>query len=97
MASSSSKIQSDDVTVKDGAQSCMDSFHRCLQKAGAIHPRELSLVEDQHTRFAVWAANMNVLSAGKGSLDHRLREAVDVKDIVVGLLQALELRIQCCE
>ncbi|KAM6534561.1 hypothetical protein FALCPG4_004191 [Fusarium falciforme] len=83
-------------TVAGSARSCSESFQNCLNKAAQIHHRELSLVEDQHARFAIWAANIRVFSAGRDSLDHRLREAADVQDAVIGLLQALDYRIQNC-
>ncbi|KAJ4190422.1 hypothetical protein NW755_005564 [Fusarium falciforme] len=83
-------------TVAGSARSCSESFQNCLNKAAQIHHRELSLVEDQHARFAIWAANIRVFSAGRDSLDHRLREATDVQDAVIGLLQALDYRIQNC-
>ncbi|RSL82310.1 hypothetical protein CEP51_005232 [Fusarium floridanum] len=83
-------------TVAASARSCSESFQNCLNKAAKIHHRESSLVEDQHARFAIWAANIRVLSAGRDSLDHRLREASDVQDAVIGLLQALDYKIQSC-
>ncbi|KAH7230802.1 hypothetical protein B0J15DRAFT_575327 [Fusarium solani] len=83
-------------TVAGSARLCSESFQNCLNKAAKIHRRELSLVEDQHARFAIWAANIRVFSAGRDSLDHRLREAPDVQDAVIGLLQALDYRIQSC-
>lgn len=84
-------------TVAGSARACSESFQNCLNKAAQIHHRELSLVEDQHARFAIWAANIRVFSAGRDSLDHRLREASDVQDAVVGLLQALDYKVQSCE
>ncbi|RSL45374.1 hypothetical protein CEP54_014294 [Fusarium duplospermum] len=83
-------------TVATSARSCSESFQNCLNKAAKIHHRELSLVENQHARFAIWAANIRVFSAGRDSLDHRLREASDVQDAVIGLLQALDYKIQSC-
>ncbi|RSL68855.1 hypothetical protein CEP53_002420 [Fusarium sp. AF-6] len=83
-------------TVAASARSCSESFQNCLNKAAKIHHRELSFVEDQHARFAIWAANIRVFSAGRDSLDHRLREASDVQDVVIGLLQALDYKIQSC-
>ncbi|EEU47141.1 uncharacterized protein NECHADRAFT_35737, partial [Fusarium vanettenii 77-13-4] len=83
-------------TVAGSARACSESFQNCLNKAAQIHHRELSLVENQHARFAIWAANIRVFSAGRDSLDHRLREALDVQDAVIGLLQALDYKVQSC-
>lgn len=81
-------------TVAALAQICTTEFQKCLDKAATIHPRELALVEDQLARFLVWTANIKVFAPGRESLDHRLREAPDVQDIIVGLLEGLEYRIQ---
>lgn len=83
-------------TIADLARSCLGRFQKCLNKAADVHPRELTLVENQVARFSVWAANIGVFAPGRGSLDHRLREAPDVQDAVGGLLEALGLRALSC-
>ncbi|KAI0968935.1 hypothetical protein F4678DRAFT_441993 [Xylaria arbuscula] len=83
-------------TIAGRADSCFKAFQRCLDAAAAIHPRELSLVEDQLARFSLWSSNIRVFVAGRGSLDYRLREAPDVQDAVVGVLEALDHRVQDC-
>ncbi|CCF42269.1 serine/threonine protein phosphatase [Colletotrichum higginsianum] len=83
-------------TIADLARSCLERFQKCLNKAADVHPRELTLVENQVARFSVWAANIGVFAPGRGSLDHRLREAPDVQDAVGGLLEALGLRALSC-
>jgi len=84
-------------TIAALAKSCVDSFQDCLDKAALIHPREQSLVEDQLARFSLWTANIRVFSPGRASLDHRLREASEVQNIVSGLLEALNYRLQACD
>ncbi|KAI0850769.1 hypothetical protein F5Y00DRAFT_232018 [Daldinia vernicosa] len=83
-------------TVAESAASCLHSFQQCVQRAASIHPRELSLVEDQLARFSVWTTNIRVFAPGRAALDHRLREAPDVQDAVIGLLDALAFRVQSC-
>jgi hypothetical protein len=83
-------------TIAGGAELCLHSFEQCLQQAASIHPRELSLVEDQLARFSVWTANIGVFAPGRASMDHRLREVPDVQVVVTGLLEALDDRIQNC-
>ncbi|KAI1488415.1 hypothetical protein F5X96DRAFT_680485 [Biscogniauxia mediterranea] len=83
-------------TVSGCAQLCFKSFQECLDKAASIHSRELSLVEDQLARFSLWTANISVFAPSRGSLDHRLREAPDVQDVVTGLLEALEYQVKGC-
>lgn len=84
-------------TVAESAGSCLRSFQQCVEQAASVHPRELSLVEDQRARFSVWTANIGVFAPSRASLDHRLREASDVQDAVIGLLEALAFRILSCK
>ncbi|KAI0183576.1 hypothetical protein EV127DRAFT_414010 [Xylaria flabelliformis] len=83
-------------TVAECAELCFKSFQQCLNQAAAIHYRELSLVEDQLARFSLWSSNIKVFVSGRGSLDHRIREAPDVRDAIVAVLEALDYRIQGC-
>ncbi|KAI0553244.1 hypothetical protein F4679DRAFT_532514 [Xylaria curta] len=83
-------------TVAECSELCLRSFQQCLNQAVAIHSRELSLVEDQLARFSLWSSNIKVSVSGRGSLDHRIREAPDVRDAIVAVLEALDYRIQGC-
>jgi hypothetical protein len=83
-------------TIAGGAELCLRSFQQCLQQSASVHPRELSLVEDQLARFSIWTANIGVFAPGRASMDHRLREVPDIQDVVRGLLDALDDRIQNC-
>lgn len=83
-------------TLASKAQECVASFQQCLNKAACVHPRELSLVEDQLARFSVWAGNMRVFGSIRQSLDHRLREAQEVRDTFDALLEAIKYRIENC-
>ncbi len=71
------------------AQLCKKSFQQCLDKAASVASQELSLVDDQLARFSIWIANIGVFTPGRDSLDHRLRDAPDVQDAVIALLEAL--------
>ncbi|EKJ75876.1 hypothetical protein FPSE_04056 [Fusarium pseudograminearum CS3096] len=94
------------ITIVDCAKSCLESFQKCLNSTGKADKVTASLtsrlspslvrVEDQLARFSLWAANLNVFSATKASLDNRLREAPDVKDAIVALLETLDYRIKSC-
>ncbi len=83
-------------TLAAEAQTCIYLFQRCLQKAALVHPRELSMVESQLARFSVWAGNMKVFGPSRQSLDHRLREAPDVRTTFLLQLVTLPLHIQTC-
>ncbi|KAF6804483.1 serine/threonine protein phosphatase [Colletotrichum sojae] len=96
MESSLVRNQEDPSSVAGYVQSCLISLELCLQKAAKIHPRELSMVEDQFARFSVWKDSIGVFSEGRGSLDHRLREARDVREIITTLSETFNYRLQEC-
>jgi len=83
-------------TVAGYTKTCLASFQRCLKNSAALYARELSIIEDQLAGFSVWAVNIKVFGAGCESLDYSLREAPDIQDIVVGLLEALDYHLQEC-
>lgn len=83
-------------TLASIAETCIASFQQCLHKAASVHSRELSLVEDQLARFSVWTGNIRVFGSSRQSLDHRLREAPEVRDTLVALLEAINYRIKTC-
>lgn len=58
--------------------------------------RELSLVEDQFARFSVWVATLRIFGADDTCLDHRLRKASYLRDMVSGLLDMLNHCVQHC-
>ncbi|TQN69463.1 Fatty acid oxidation complex subunit alpha [Colletotrichum shisoi] len=66
------------------------------QQASAVHARELSMAEDQVARFSTWATAMGVFAPERASMDHRLRYAPDVRDVVDGLLESLSYRVRAC-
>ncbi|KAH7025647.1 uncharacterized protein B0I36DRAFT_386073 [Microdochium trichocladiopsis] len=83
-------------TIATAAGLCLVQFRSCLDQAAIIHPRELSLFEDQLARFSLWTANIRVFGPSRQSLDHRLREASEVFDIVQALLETLHYRLEAC-
>lgn len=54
----------------------------------------LALWQDELGRSRVWAANIGAHQTGQSSLDHRLRDASDVKKQVLQLLKRLQRLIQ---
>ncbi|KAL6814869.1 hypothetical protein J3E69DRAFT_346210 [Trichoderma sp. SZMC 28015] len=83
-------------TIAIHATQCLESFQQCVFRASPIHPRELSVVEDQVARLSTWAASIGVFSPGRASIDHRLRYAPEVQSVVTGLLESLDFRIRAC-
>lgn len=84
------------LTVGASANQCLESFQKCVLLASSIHPRELSMVEDQVANFSTWARGIGVFAPGRASMDHRLRNALEVQGVVTGLLESLDYRIQTC-
>ena len=83
-------------TIAECARTCLVSFEQCLQQLASAHPREHSYVEDQLARFAIWIDNIGIFAPGRASMDHRLREVPDIQDVVIGLLEVLDGKIQDC-
>ncbi|UPK95818.1 hypothetical protein LCI18_006753 [Fusarium solani-melongenae] len=83
-------------TVAACANQCLESFQQCLVSASSVHPREVSMVEDQLARFSSWASSIGVFAPGSASMDHRLRYASEVQSVVTGLLESLNYRVQTC-
>lgn len=83
-------------TVAACANQCLESFQQCLISASSVHPREVSMVEDQLARFSSWATSIGVFAPGSASMDHRLRYASEVQSVVTGLLESLNYRVQTC-
>ncbi|KAI7909502.1 hypothetical protein M0657_011814 [Pyricularia oryzae] len=86
---SNRSIEDQQPTVSGAVALCLEEFKLCLDTAAALGPEELSLIEDQLARFSVWTANMAVFVPGRASMDHCLRQAPEVLDIVIGVLDAL--------
>lgn len=83
-------------TIAMRVTQCLGSFQQCLIRASSVHPRELSVVEDQVARLSAWAAGIGVFAPGPASMDHRLRYAREVQSVVTGLLESLDYRIRAC-
>ncbi|KAF6823128.1 hypothetical protein CPLU01_11563 [Colletotrichum plurivorum] len=81
-------------SVAGYVRSCLFSLELCPQKAAKVHPRELSMMEDQFSRFCVWKDSIGVFSEGRSSLDHRLREAPEVREIIIALSETFNYRLQ---
>jgi hypothetical protein len=96
MAEPSDNAEQNGPKISACANDCLESFQKCLFSAASIHPRELSMVEDQLARFSSWANGIGVFAPGSASMDHRLRYAPDVTGVVIGLLESLNYRCQSC-
>lgn len=90
------EVDQEQITIAGAARQCLISFGQCLQQSVSVHPRGVSLVEDQFARFSLWTSSTGVFAPNRASMDHRLREAPDIQEVVAGLLEALDDHIQNC-
>lgn len=85
------------LTIASSANECLILFKECLLKAYAVDSWEMSMVEDQVARFSTWEKALGVFAPERSSMDHRLRTAPDVRNVVNGLLESLGYQIRRCE
>ena len=55
-----------------------------------------TMIEDQYARFKMWAGNIGALADGRASLDHRLRESEEAKELMIEFLSTLLELISTC-
>jgi hypothetical protein len=65
-----------------------------LQSSECLQDVPLALWQDELGRFRVWAANIGAHQTGRSGLDHRLRDASDIKKQILQLLNRLQRLIQ---
>jgi len=83
---------SDNHAIYKLTQSCMQSFTRLLDLLRETESG--SVIESEEQRFIVWAKNAGAHRKYNVSLDYRLREAFEVKEMVLKLLDDLENELQ---
>jgi hypothetical protein len=83
------------MTITRAARCCAQAFVRRLQADQLAHDRSDPAVETvtQLSRFKIWAGNIGVFAQGAASIEHRLRDDPDIKDVLVRMLQRLEQKI----
>jgi hypothetical protein len=54
------------------------------------HNAEDRDVEEQRARFLIWLANIGVFAGGHASLDYRLRDALEARNLMLDLLRSLK-------
>lgn len=61
-------------------------FYVGLSEDRRTHQISLSRLADEYGRFGVWGGNSGADRAGRGSLDERLRDEINLNSIVLDLL-----------
>jgi hypothetical protein len=73
---------------------CRQSFSQLLKLLSRSEPASVATFIEQLGKFNVWAENAGAHQSCRVSLDHQLREALDVKEMVMELLDNLNSDIQ---
>lgn len=83
-----------EMLVHDAYAICARSFASC-KTCPPLSPESLQLVEDEASRFDVWAANTGSCRdpSLSSSLDHRLRNSPSTREMVVLLLRAVRVNL----
>ncbi|SCO85908.1 uncharacterized protein FRV6_10035 [Fusarium oxysporum] len=86
-------------TIADHVSACLQEFNSLCSSSTTwtdstpdeAPQRDISLVKLQNelSRFKVWSGNIGAHKKGRSSLDHRLRDASNIRDQVVELLEDL--------
>ena len=76
--------------IYEAAGECIELFDQCLSQSQLLrHGSASALVEDQYGRFNIWTSNIGVFARAHASMDYRLKEAADIRDLMVRLLETL--------
>jgi hypothetical protein len=78
------------ITIADAAQKCITSFD-AINQSSEFNAFKCLENEDNRSRYTIWASNLGSMHAAsdKKSADYRLREAPEVTDRVLELLEEL--------
>ncbi|KAH6869554.1 hypothetical protein B0T10DRAFT_281052 [Thelonectria olida] len=76
------------------ARQCKAVFAECVANPSLGHQAWIRAAQGD---FNLWCASINATSAGKSSLDYRLRTRPDVRDAVRGLVRALVEALKKCQ
>jgi hypothetical protein len=78
-----------EIAVK--ARACLSLFVDSLNVLKAINQEPLwNFLIDQRGRFHLWISNIGVFADYRASLDYRLRELRDYRDLVIEILQGVQ-------
>ena len=91
-----SQLQKNTITpattrLYDHADGCCRLFDSYLSHP---HAGSFDAVETQKARFNIWAANLGAFTYQNASLDHRLRDNPEIRDMVHQLLDVLQRNLQ---
>lgn len=87
-------------TIADHVSACLQEFNSLcssptiwengIPDSDAQGDVSLLKLQNELSRFKVWSGNIGAHQKGRSSLDHRLRDASNIRDQVVELLEDLK-------
>lgn len=81
------------IEIRLRADECLSDFDALVivQPASDNHRNCNDLnIEEQRARFLIWSANIGIFADGHASLDYRLRENWDARNLMLDLLESLQ-------
>ncbi|CZR60318.1 uncharacterized protein PAC_10214 [Phialocephala subalpina] len=78
----------EDMTIAGHAAACVRAFDQCLSR-DVMPSHDNGWTEDQLAGFNIWVTNLGVFAHGHASVDHRLRDCEDIRNLMLQLLDAL--------
>jgi hypothetical protein len=90
----------DDVTIRERATGCFQLFKDCLKSYTPAEARQQhdtqavkDSIEDEFARFRLWLSNIGVFADTQLSLDFRVREIPDLRDLFLKHLDTIDCRL----
>jgi hypothetical protein len=90
--------------IADHVSACLQEFNSLcssptiwsdgIQDEGPQSDISQLKLQNERSRFKVWSGNIGAHRKGRSSLDHRLRDASNIRDQVVELLSDLKESLQ---
>ncbi|KAF2455839.1 hypothetical protein BDY21DRAFT_61825 [Lineolata rhizophorae] len=82
------------LTVAPFAQVCVECFVKFLSAADTNNWTDRDVVEELFARFNIWADNLGVFASEHASIDYRLRDSPEVRELIVGQLQKIQSHLE---
>jgi hypothetical protein len=80
-------------TIFDEAVACRESFREAVNMPQLMKDE---WAENCSAKFKLWSAGAGIAAADKGSLDARLAQAPEGRDVVINLLRMLKVLLSKC-
>jgi hypothetical protein len=73
---------------------CSQSFEELLQLLSKAKADVFDAAETQVGRLNIWTSNVGALANKNASLDYRLRNSHDIKEMIIQLLQLMDRNLR---